>query len=136
MFLQETYARMRNVTSSLVKKINEHTDTNFSNESLVLLLIYHKCKMLSKFLESSNRPFMTVLLKSLVLDKSSYDSNKILFSEFGSAIEELFQVVIQSAIPLSEYVYAVPIVHLVTEQCNPFETLQSTSWDFKEATKR
>jgi len=127
---------MKNVTSSLVKTINEHTDTNFSNESLVLLLIYHKCKMLPKLLESSNRPFMTVLLKSLVLDKSSYDSNKILFSEFGSAIEKLFQAVIQSAIPLSEYVYAVPIVHLVTEQCNPFETLQSTSWDFNEATKR
>jgi len=127
---------MKDVTNLLAKKINEQQNVNHSNEALVWLMTYHKCKMFSDFLsESANRPLLAVLLRSMMLDKPSIEDNKILFFEYEDSIKELCNQIVHSSIPISEWIYVVPVIHLVTKQCNPFDTLQNTSWDFNETRK-
>jgi len=137
------YQHLGFVTRSLVAMITAWPDYSVFIKILILLMTYFNCKMLSTFCnDNANQSVLKSLLQNLVVDKSFYDeANEKIFSIYNQSIEEILQILFRAAMlnqpPLKEWIFAVPLVHLLTKQCHPFEELQSViSWDFDQRTQR
>jgi len=131
------------VTRSLVTMITAWPDYSVFIRILILLMIYYKCKLLSDFCnDGANQSLLSSLLQNLVVDKSSYEEGvEKIFKFYRQPIEEilkiLFKAAVQNRTPLKEWIFAVPLMHLLTKQCCPFEDLQSVdSWDFDQKPQR
>ena len=129
-------------THSLVSTINAWPDYSFFIRILILLMIYYKCKMLSKFCNDvANQFLLSGLLQNLAVDKSSYEEAvEKIFNAHHHSIEEILKLLFKGAVqyrpPLKEWIFAVPLMHLMTKQCHPFEELQIVSWNFDQKTQR
>jgi len=137
------YQHLGFATQSLVTTITTWPDYSFFSRILILLMIYYKCKMLSTFCnDNANQSLLRSLLQYLAVDKSSYEeAHEKIFGFYNQSIEEILQILLGAAAlnrpPLKEWIFAVPLVHLLTKQCRPFEELQSViSWDFDKRTQR
>ena len=136
------YQCLRIVTQSLVTMITAWPDYSVFIRILILLMIYYKCKMLSDFCnDGANQALLSSMLQNLVVDKPSYEeAHEKIFSTHHQSIEAILKILFRTAAqywaPLKEWIFAVPLIHLLTKQCHPFEELQSDSWDLDQKTKR
>jgi len=91
--------------------------------------------MLSDFCNDYvNESLLRSLLQNLAIDKSSYEEAlEKIFHTYHQSIEDILQLLFKAAgqkwTPLKEWIFAVPLMHLLTKQCHPFEELD---WDFDQ----
>ena len=134
------YQLLLTVTKSLLISIREDPKQPCLIKVLTLLMIYFKCILLEKFsADSSNCDFIATLFRNLAIDHSSYQEayDKLLFQYKKSVLQILDIMIVNAATkleqPVMEWVFAVPLIHLLTEQYKPFEVLHSLSWDFNKS---
>ena len=131
------YKFLTSVAESLVKKIiAANSDSCFFIKNLVLLLIIYKCEMLADFSsDKTNHSTMQSLLKNLAIkDKSSC---QILSADFvihyTNLIVKILDTLIGNAIkfspPITEWIFAVPLLHFVMKECEPYRQLKGVSLD-------
>ena len=136
------YQCLRIVTQSLVTMITAWPDYSVFIRILILLMIYHKCKMLYDFCKDvANRALLSSMLQNLAVDKSSYEeAREKIFSTHHKSIEAILQILFSTAsqrrIPIKEWIFAVPLIHFLTNQCHPFEELQSINREFDHKPQR
>ena len=134
------YRLLLTATESLHISITEDPKQPCLIKVLTLLMIYFKCILLDKFSsDSSNHDFIATLFRNLAIDHSSYQEayDKLLF-KYKKSVLQILDIMIVNATtkfeqPVMEWVFAVPLIHLLTEQYNPSEGLQSLSWDFNKS---
>ena len=134
------YQLLLTTAKSLHSSITEDPNQPCLIRVLTLLMMYFKCMLLGKFsADGSNRNFIVTLFRSLTIDHSSYQEacNK-LFIYYQKSVLDILHIMIGNAItkfkqPITEWIFAVPLIHLLSEQCKPFEALHSISWDFSKS---
>ena len=128
--------------ASLLVKTHCHPSSCFLAKILVLLMSFYKCGMLARF--SSNRTHwytISSLLRNLAIKDQS--SCQIVSADFvihyAKSIGEILEALIGSAIrfspPITEWIFAVPLLHFVMKNCKPYEQLESISWDYNDSKK-
>jgi len=129
------YQYLRTITSSLMNKTTNWPDHSVLIKVLTLLMIYHKCELLSDFCsDQSNSAMIQKLLRNLVVDKLSYEAvyDKML-TTYPKPIEKILHLLLKTANnyypPMIEWTFAVPLLHFLTKQCNPHEELQTINWN-------
>ena len=101
---------------------------------LSLLIIYHKLNFLDGFCyKNENKHLVAVLLHNLIVDESLFENSvKPLWNSFDN-LPYLILTIVKGAIsftpPLPEWIFAIPLLHLLNKQCEPFEILHSIEWD-------
>lgn len=131
------YKFLTSMVSSLVETIFAHPSSCFLVKILVLLMIFYKCEMLTSF-SSSKTQWSTLcsLLRNLAIEDES--SCQILSADFvihyAKSIGEILEILIGNAVklnpPITEWIFAVPLLHFVTKYCKPYEQLEGISWDY------
>ena len=136
------YEFLTSTAALLVKTIFDHPGSSFLVKSLVLLIIFYKCEMIAKFLSSKNiSSILGVFLKSLAIkDKSTcqvISSNFVV--HYTKSIGEIIGKLITSASkynpPIAEWIFAVPLLHFVKENCKPYAQLEGIGWDYNDTSK-
>ena len=140
--LQAMYEFLMSMAGSLVETIYAHPSSCFLAKILVLLMIFYKCEMLTRF-SSSKAYFHTQcsLLRNLAIQDES--SCQVLSADFvihyAKSIGELVEMLIGNAIksnpPITEWIFAVPLLHFVMKNCKPYEQLERISWDYNDFKK-
>ena len=111
----------------------------FLVNDLVLLMIFYKCEMLSKFSsDTANHYTIRSLLQNLAIKNES--SCQIVSSAFLTHYEESFGVILDILIdnavkfnpPITEWIFAVPLLHFVTKRCVPHQQLKGISLNDSE----
>ena len=126
----------------LVKAITTYPESCFLIKTLVLLIIFYKCEMITKF--SLSRPHSVTigaLLRNLAIKDES--TCRVLTNDFvihyAKSIGELLDKLIGGAIkctpPVAEWIFAVPLLHFMMKVCKPYEQLQGISLDDNSSTK-
>ena len=100
-------------------------------------MLYLKCTLLDRFsADIGNCDLIISLLRNLVIDHSTYQACNRLFNHDKESVLEILDIVILNATkftpPVTEWIFAVPLMHLLSEQYQPFRDLQSISWDFRK----
>ena len=136
------YEFLTSVAMLLVKTIITHPDSCFLAKILVLLMSFYKCLMLDRF-SSSEACCDTIssLLQNLAIKDES--SCQIVSADFvilyAQSIGEILDTLIGNAIkfspPITEWIFAVPLLHFVMKNCKPYEQLEGISWDYNDSTK-
>ena len=134
--LQEMYSIVQDVTTSLTNEVVACSDI-YLLKVLVLLMIIFKCNQLFSFtLDVKNRVLIQHLLRKLAIkdDKSCQVVNTKLFATYETALEKTLNTFITNAVskfvpPITEWIFAVPLLHFMKRKCAPFEQLDMTSWD-------
>ena len=134
------YQLLLTATKSLHISITEDSKQPCLIKVLTLLIIYFKCILLDKFSsDGSNRDFIATLFRNLAIDHLSYQEayDKLLF-QYKKSVLQILDIMIVNATtkfeqPVMEWVFALPLIHLLTEQYKPSEVLQSLSWDFNKS---
>ena len=134
------YQQLLAATKSLHSSITEDPKQPCLIRVLTLLMMYFKCMLLDKFsANGSNRDFIVTLFRSLTIEYSSYqEACDKLFIHYKKSVLDILDIMIGNAIttfeqPITEWIFAVPLIHLLSEQCKPFEVLHSISWDFSKS---
>ena len=135
------YQLLLTATKSLHTAIKDDPHQSYLIKVLTLLMIYFKCTLLNEFSSDiSNRDFIVTLLQNLTINHSSYGEacNKLLFY-YKDSVLQILDIVIENAIrftPLiTEWIFAVPLIHLLSEKCKPFEVLPAIHWDVNKASR-
>lgn len=128
------------VANSLLQKIASHSADSGLVKILVLLMIVFKCNMLHRFSSNEDNRFIVKnMLKNLAI--TNYMSYQIVITtlpiSYRPTIKAVLDQVIINAVnkfspPLTEWIFAVPLVHFVTEKCKPNQRLEGIGWDFDE----
>ena len=114
--------------------------TNISKNSIVknvlcVLIIYTKLGFLVEFCYNKENAYpMRCLLYNMISDELSFENNvKPLLNYYASLLPNSIITIVKGAIsfpsPLTEWIFAIPLVHLLIEQCKPFEVLNSIEWE-------
>ena len=130
------------MAASLIKTMLIHPKSCFLAKILVLLMSFYKCGMLDRF--SSNKTHwytITSLLRNLAIKDAS--SCQIVSADFvihyAKCIGEILDTLISNAIkfnpPITEWIFAVPLLHFVMKNCQPYEHLKGISWDYNDSKK-
>lgn len=125
------------VAESLIKNIDVITDCQFLMKTFVLLMITFKCKKIISFSSNEkNRHIVSTFLRKLAIkDDSSYKVlSTILSTNCEKSFNEILEFLISNAInkfnpPITEWIFAVPLIHFMMKKCNPFDPFQRLSWD-------
>ena len=128
------------VAKSLHTSITEDPKQPSLITVLTLLMIYYKCMLLEKFSAGGgNHDIIVTLFQSLTIDYSSYQEacDKLLI-HYKKSVLQILDIMIFNAItkfkqPIAEWIFAVPLIHFLSEQCKPFEVLHTISWDFNKS---
>ena len=127
------------VTDSLFTNITSNPNQSYLIKMLTLLLIYFKCTLLDKFsANSGNHGLIITLLRNLAINGSSYQEAcyKVFIHDKESVLQALDIMIVnvtKLTPPVTEWIFAVPLMHLLSELCQPFGVLQSISWDFSKS---
>jgi len=127
------YQHLRDVLESFVDK--QPRKFHFI-EALIFLLIYYKCFILEMFCSDYYRKYLLkILLQNLAVDKSySEMSNQSFLCHYEESIGEILKMLISKS-HVSEWIFAVPLLHLITKQCEPNTTLKSIDWNLGDITQ-
>ena len=141
--LQAMYQILTFFTTSLLKTMTGNPRAYFLAKLLALLLIFYKCKLLASFCTHKfHRLTICGILKNLaVKDDSTF---KILGSEFfvnyqksvGDVLTMLITNAVKCSPPITEWIFAVPMLHFMTKKCKPFEQLVGLSWNYADSTRQ
>ena len=136
------YEFLTSMTASLVKTMATHSSSCFLAKILVLLMSFYKCGMLVRFSSSrTHRYTISSLLQNLAIKDEV--SCQIVSADFvihyAKSIEEILEALIGSAIkfnpPITEWIFAVPLLHFVMKNCKPYAHLEGISWDCNDSKK-
>ena len=134
-FNQEMNRWLSHVIKSLADNIEKSTKEPFLQNMLAMLIICSKLQMLDEVCNDSKHSFsLKVLLRNIAVDfSSSYHIVQLLQSQFGNVILKTITTVVNCVTSYStqftEWIFAVPILHLLNESCEPFQCLDSIDWD-------
>ena len=130
--VQQMYDSLLDVTRSLVtERINVNPNATCFIEVLILLMIYYKCSLLTRFCsDKSNQYWLRNLLGHLVIDESYFqEGNQKFLLNYKKSVVDILTIAIDKCSPhISEWIFAVPLMHFITEQCQPYEELESIIW--------
>ena len=135
------YQLLLTVTQSLCSSITSDPNQAYLIKALIILLIFLKCTLLNRFsADIHNRYLIITLLRNLAIDGSTYREacNRLFIHDKESILQVLNIMIVnvtQFMPPVTEWIFAVPLMHLLSEQCEPFEVLQSISWDFSKSAR-
>ena len=140
--LQTMYEFLTSMAASLVKTILAHSSDCFLAKILVLLMIFYQCEMLTRF--SSSKAHWSILcsfLRNLAIQDEP--SCQILSADFvihyaksiGDILNKLIGNAIKFSPPITEWIFAVPLLHFVMKNCKPYEQLEGISWDYNDSKK-
>ena len=122
--LQDLLNSFRNMSkNSIVKNV------------LCVLIIYSKLNFLVEFCSHKENAYsMRCLLYNMIIDESSFENNvKPLWNYYTDLLPNSIITIVKEAInfspPLAEWIFAIPLVHLLKEQCKPFSVLGSIEWE-------
>jgi len=124
------------MAGNLVKTISSYPDCSFVVKVLVLLIIIFKCSKLRRFsLSEANYPILKSLFRNLAIkDNLSYQSISTLITNYQKSIMEILDIltinVTKFKPPITEWIFAVPLLHFAMKKCKPFGHLEKMSWDF------
>jgi len=124
------YQCLRDVSESFVDRVDKEPMASRFIEALILLVIYHKCSILEMFCSDyyKEKHLLKILLQNLAVDKSYSDINNQKFlCHFEASVGEIVTMLISRS-HVSEWIFAVPLLHLITKQCEPYATLKSIDW--------
>lgn len=135
--LQEMYTIIQRVATSLTNDIFACPDIYSLLKALVLLIIIFKCNQLFSFTsDGNNRDLIKLLLRKLAIKNfASYQRvNAKLLITYQTALEEILTSLITNAVskfvpPITDWIFAVPLLHFMKEKCVPFDHLEMPSWD-------
>ena len=133
------YQLLLTATKSLHSSITEDPKQPCLIRVLTLLIMYFKRMLLDKFsADSRNRDFIVTLFRSLTIDHSSYQKacDKIL-NHYQKYVLQILDIMIGNAItkfeqPIAEWIFAVPLIHFLSNQSEPCGVLHSIPWDFSK----
>ena len=140
--LQAMYEFLTSMAASLVETIYAHPHSCFVAKILLLLMIFYKCEMITRFSSSQKNWYTTSsLLRNLaIMDESScqiFDADFVI--RYTKSIGEILEIMIGNAVklnpPITEWIFAVPLLHFVTKNCKPYEQLEGISWDYNDPQK-
>ena len=134
--MQEMYQLLVNVTSTLCVNITSNSNQSYLIKVLVLLIIYFNCGLLDRFSSDiNNQQFVVTLLQNLSIDSLTYQEayDNILVYYKQHVLQLLDTLLVNTNKFVSEWIFVVPIIHLLSEQYKPFDVLQSISWDFSKS---
>jgi len=132
------------MAESLSKTMISYPKSSYLVKILVLLIIFCQHKMLAAFSSNkANRSTICSLLLNLAIkDKLSCQViSSDFFIHYHKHIEEALDILIADAVkrftpPITEWMFAVPLLHFMMKNCLPFEQLQSMRWDYDDHTSR
>ena len=136
------YEFLTSMAASLVKTMLTHTSSCFLAKILVLLMIFYKCEMLTRFSSSKTHCYtISNLLQNLAIKDEL--SCQIVSADFvihyAKSIGEILDTLIGNAIKfnpsITEWIFAVPLLHFVMKNCKPYEQLEGISWDYNDFKK-
>ena len=124
------YLSLRNVSESFVDRIKKQPGSSHFIEVLIVLLTYYKCSILEKFCSDyKNKSLLRFLLRKLAVDESySEMSNQTFLCHYEKSIGEILKMLVYKS-HVSEWIFAVPLLHLVTKQCEPYARLKGIDWN-------
>ena len=113
---------------------------NLSKNSIVqnvlcILIIYYKLGFLVEFCNNKENAYpMRCLLNKMIIDDSLFENSvKPLWNCYANILPNSILTIIKGAIsfssPLTEWIFAIPLVHLLKEHCKPFDVLHSIEWE-------
>ena len=135
------YQLLLTVTKSLHISITKDPKQSCLIKVFTLLMMYFKCMLLDKFsADNSNRDFIVTLFRSLTIDHSSYQKScDQILNHYQKSVLQILDTMIGNAItkfkqPIAEWIFAVPLIHFLSNQSKPFGVLHLIPWDFSELT--
>ena len=102
---------------------------------LCILIIYHKLGFLVDFCNDQRNAYpMKCLLRNMIIDDSLFENGvKPLWSYYPRMLPNSLLTIVKGAIyvpsPLREWIFAIPLLHLLKEECKPFDVLHSIEWE-------
>ena len=102
---------------------------------LCLLIIYNNLGFLVDFCSKrDNKPHMSHLLRNVIIDDALFENSvKPLWQCYATALPDSILTIVTEAIkfasPLPEWIFAIPLIHLLKEHCKPFDVLHCIEWD-------
>jgi len=122
------------VIKTLADNIEKCHKEPFLQNMLAVFIICFKLQMFSEVCNSSNHYSLKVLLHNIAVGfSSSYHIIQQLQRHFGDALSTVVTTFINYVTSYStqftEWIFAVPILHLLNKNCEPFQHLDSIDWD-------
>ena len=119
---------------SLVENIEKSPTKPFLQNILSVLIIYYKMQMLIGFCNSDkNLNYMKHLLRNVAVDFSStyHTVVQVFWKEYKGLLLKAVTIFANSAasFKLCEWIFAIPILHLLGGQSNPSQHLNTVGWD-------
>ena len=135
------YEFLTSAAESLLNSLNSYPGFTVLLKVLVLSIIFYKCRMLARF-SQENRLAVSYLLKNLAIKDDS--SLKIISTEFfvhyQKPIKQLLELLIGNSVklkpPVSEWIFAVPLLHFAMDKCKPYGQLEGMTWDHDNLTRQ
>ena len=130
-------AWLASVVQTLVDQIKQSPEKSFLQNSLCVLVIYFKLKMLTDFCANSNNVVhMSDILRNMGVDQLKYEATvKVLWNKYRDVLVESVSFLITCAIkhkpPITEWIFAIPVLFFLKRKCTPPEPLKIIGWDDK-----
>ena len=140
--IQAMYEFLTSTAALLVKAIIAQPESSFLVKVLVLLMIFYECEMIARFSSSkTHSSTISNLLKNLAIKDEC--TCEVVAADFvihyAKPIEEILEKLIGSAVKcnpsITEWIFAVPLLHFVGKNCKPYERIEGLSWDNSILTK-
>ena len=125
------------VIQILVDLIKQSPEKFLLQNILCVLVIHFKLKMLTDFcVNPNNAVYMSDILRSMGIDKSKYEATvKLLWDKYSNVLVDSVSFLINSAInhkpPITEWIFAIPVLYFLRRKCSPPEPLKAIEWDDK-----
>jgi len=127
---------LSDVIQILVRNIQKYPKEPFLQNILAVLIISCKLNMLSEYCyERQHSNYLKVLLRNMSVDFSSlYQSTvSVLQEHFNDVLLDVIKTIIYGVTSyytaLPDWIFAVPILHLLNEKSESLQCLNKISWD-------
>ena len=129
------------VTKNLVENIEKSPNKSFLQNILSVLIIYFKMQMLTGFCNNNkNLNYLKHFLRNIAIDFSStyHTVLQVLWKEDKELLLTTVTIIANSAASfnLTEWIFAIPILHLLNGQCSPSQSLDTVDWDHFATSKQ
>jgi len=125
------------VVHTLVGLIKQSPEKSFLQNTLCILVIHFKLMMLTDFCTNcDNAVYLIDMLRSMGVDKLKYEATvKYLWDKYANVLVDSVSFLINGAIkqkpPITEWIFAIPVLYYLKRKCIPPEPLKTIEWDDK-----
>jgi len=126
---------LASVVQTLFDLIKQSPEKSFLQNTLCILVIHFKLKMLTDFCaSSSNAVYLSDMLRNMGVDKLKYEATvKLLWDKYADVLVDSVSFPINGAIkhkpPITEWIFAIPLLYFLKRKCTPPEPLKTIEWD-------